>query len=336
MLTDGIIDLNTLAWEKGMKNWIPLSSFKKDSATLSSKIQTPLVQSPVIPHQNPTLPRIGRLAFFVYNLVLALSWLAFVVLDTDEPGLATATFCFLFMFNIVMVTLRLQNMGKNPLWCLLLFVPLANIYVLIWCLVTPPKEESATPNFIPTVETKHFQGTNWFSDKEQKQMRITTKKEIEKQKQIEATKKEIENEKKVQIMLLKRQVAKRDAKDAQNAKQAAEIIAKLDRARSQFSVWNGSHKKITKIIKESMKNPENYQHVKTKWDLLNDDTILVKTTFKSKNIFGALIDKYVRAIVSLDEQILEINYVDDDILDKQEKWENIKTYYIIYRNVVSK
>ena len=57
---------------------------------------------------------------------------------------------------------------------------------------------------------------------------------------------------------------------------------------SQFSSWDGSHKKLTEYIKSNMNNPDSYEHVETKYKETND-FLFVITTIRGQNNFGAII-----------------------------------------------
>jgi hypothetical protein len=73
----------------------------------------------------------------------------------------------------------------------------------------------------------------------------------------------------------------------------------------QFSVWNGSHKALEKLIKAGMNDPDSYKHVEThRWDM--GEYILVKTTFRGKNAFGGIVTETVGAKVGIEGEIIEI------------------------------
>jgi hypothetical protein len=75
--------------------------------------------------------------------------------------------------------------------------------------------------------------------------------------------------------------------------------------KSQFSPWDGSHRNLVKIIKESMNDPDSYDHVKTVyWD--RGDHLVVRTSFRGRNAFGGIVKNSVKAKVSLDNQVLQI------------------------------
>lgn len=86
-------------------------------------------------------------------------------------------------------------------------------------------------------------------------------------------------------------------------KTPAEI--RKDLVSSQFSTWDGSHPALTKLIKESMHNPESYEHVKTfYWD--DGDHITVKTTYRGTNLFNAVVTNWVKAKVDTNGNVIEI------------------------------
>ena len=78
-----------------------------------------------------------------------------------------------------------------------------------------------------------------------------------------------------------------------------------ERIEKQFSLWDGSHKNLTTLIKESMNDPDSYKHVETVyWD--KGDYLIVRTKFRGKNAFGGVVTNYVTAKIDLDGNIMEI------------------------------
>ena len=72
-----------------------------------------------------------------------------------------------------------------------------------------------------------------------------------------------------------------------------------------FSAWDGSHRGLTKVIKESMNDPKSYEHVETVyWD--KGDHLVVKTTFRGKNAFGGVVKNWVMAKVDLNGNVIEV------------------------------
>ncbi|MEW6117320.1 MAG: hypothetical protein AB1553_10525 [Nitrospirota bacterium] len=72
-----------------------------------------------------------------------------------------------------------------------------------------------------------------------------------------------------------------------------------------FSAWDGSHRGLEKIIKESMNDPDSYKHEETVyWD--KGDYLIVKTTFRGKNAFGGVVKNWVMAKADLDGNIIEV------------------------------
>jgi hypothetical protein len=84
--------------------------------------------------------------------------------------------------------------------------------------------------------------------------------------------------------------------------QKAERDTKISR---QFSVWDGDHIELKEVIKASMHDPDSYKHVGTVyWD--KGDYLIVRTTFRGTNAFGAVVTNSVTAKVSIDGQVLSI------------------------------
>jgi hypothetical protein len=72
-----------------------------------------------------------------------------------------------------------------------------------------------------------------------------------------------------------------------------------------FSPLDGSHRALTKVIKESMNDPKSFEHVETSY---NDhgDYLIVRTKFRGKNGFGALVVNSITAQVDLEGNVLTI------------------------------
>ncbi len=101
------------------------------------------------------------------------------------------------------------------------------------------------------------------------------------------------------------------AKLQENADQRAvyvaeeEANARKEMIEKQFSSWDGSHVKLTKLIKDSMNDPKSYDHVETVY-LDMKDYLIINTTFRGKNAFGGTVKNTVKAKVSLDGESIEI------------------------------
>ena len=85
--------------------------------------------------------------------------------------------------------------------------------------------------------------------------------------------------------------------------------APRDPIKSQFSRFDGSHRKLENFIQTQMNDPDSYEHVKTgRWGHQGtEDYYLVRTTFRGKNAFGGMIINSVTAKVrKSDGAVLEI------------------------------
>lgn len=81
-----------------------------------------------------------------------------------------------------------------------------------------------------------------------------------------------------------------------------------EKRKKSFSPWNGSHYGLTMLIKQSMHNPSSYEHISTRheWDTYEKNSLLVRTSYRGKNVFGALVKNRVVARVDLDGNVTEI------------------------------
>lgn len=77
---------------------------------------------------------IGRLAFFVACLLIV--GLRLCVMSQDQKS---ATIIMLITWGLLLwpASLRLKNIGRNRAWCLVLPVPVLNLFVIVPCLMYP-------------------------------------------------------------------------------------------------------------------------------------------------------------------------------------------------------
>jgi hypothetical protein len=78
-----------------------------------------------------------------------------------------------------------------------------------------------------------------------------------------------------------------------------------NRFKAQFSAWDGSHRNLERFVKQTMHNPDSYEHVETTYGDRGGH-LLVRTVFRGTNAFGGVVRNSVTAKVSLDGQILSI------------------------------
>jgi hypothetical protein len=79
-------------------------------------------------------------------------------------------------------------------------------------------------------------------------------------------------------------------------KRLADVRAK--KISNQFSGWDGAHIKLERLVKENLKDPDSYEHVKS---LYNDHKtyLIVELTYRAKNSFGAKVLGSVQAKVDI-------------------------------------
>ena len=83
------------------------------------------------------------------------------------------------------------------------------------------------------------------------------------------------------------------------------VETRQDKIEKNFSAWDGSHRNLTRIIKESMNDPSSYEHDKTVYGDKGDH-LIVTTTFRGKNAFGGMVKNSVTAKVDLNGNVIEI------------------------------
>lgn len=93
------------------------------------------------------------------------------------------------------------------------------------------------------------------------------------------------------------------------AKQKAEYAERQKLIEKQFSVYDGSHRNLEKIIKENMNDEDSYEHIDTRFSDTGD-YLIVKTTFSGKNAFNATVKQAIRAKVAIDGTVLSYEVIE--------------------------
>lgn len=108
------------------------------------------------------------------------------------------------------------------------------------------------------------------------------------------------------IYIAEAETKKQEAEALKIQKQEAEeTLKRLSLIEAQFSAWDGSHIKLTRLIKDSMNNPKSYDHHETVyWDM--KDHIIVSATFRGENAFGGTVKNTVKAKISIDGTDIQI------------------------------
>ncbi|MFZ4214337.1 hypothetical protein ACOZB2_23275 [Pantoea endophytica] len=75
---------------------------------------------------------------------------------------------------------------------------------------------------------------------------------------------------------------------------------------TQFSAWDGSHKDLTRRIKDAMNDPDSYKHYKTVY-YDQGDHLTVITEYGGRNGFGGMVRETISADYSIDGNLLKIN-----------------------------
>lgn len=94
--------------------------------------------------------------------------------------------------------------------------------------------------------------------------------------------------------------------DSSQSSQRTKPVTHQDVIEQQFSGWDGSHKNLTKLIKQNMHDPDSYEHVETRYSEVDANTLYVVTTYRGNNAFGAKVLNKVEAEVSVNGEVLKI------------------------------
>lgn len=73
----------------------------------------------------------------------------------------------------------------------------------------------------------------------------------------------------------------------------------------QFSPYDGSHRGLTRLLKENMNDPDSYEHVQTRFRD-EGDNILVITKYRGNNAFGGKVLNDITARVDINGNVIEI------------------------------
>lgn len=76
-----------------------------------------------------------------------------------------------------------------------------------------------------------------------------------------------------------------------------------------LSPWNGSHMKVSRRIKESLNDPDSYEHIETRY-VDNGDLITVITKIRAKNSFGGKIITAFVATVDIEGNVLDLKEIE--------------------------
>jgi hypothetical protein len=91
-------------------------------------------------------------------------------------------------------------------------------------------------------------------------------------------------------------------------KTIAPAVSEQQLIENQFDLWDGSHKKLVKVIKSDMNDPESFKHVETRY-IDKDGYLLLTMLFRGKNAFGGVVTNKVVALAEASSgDIFSIEY----------------------------
>lgn len=80
---------------------------------------------------------IRRLGYFLGMVGVAIINGVFSAVAQGEPGIAFLRPIVTLVLSFVLVVNRLRNIGMSSWWSLLILVPIANLFILVRCLMCP-------------------------------------------------------------------------------------------------------------------------------------------------------------------------------------------------------
>ena len=90
-----------------------------------------------------------------------------------------------------------------------------------------------------------------------------------------------------------------------NSKPTTQAELREVRIQDLFSGFDGSHRNSIVYIKSVLHNPDAFEHVSTVW-FDNADHLIVKTTYRAENGFGAIRTGWIKTKVSLSGTVLDV------------------------------
>mgnify|MGYP006436841371 CR=1 FL=1 len=110
----------------------------------------------------------------------------------------------------------------------------------------------------------------------------------------------------IEVIKEKEKQAKIAAKrEAERKKQAEKEKKRKKKIEEQFDPWDGSHIALSRLIKQNCRNPDSYEHIKTRYRD-NGNSIFVTTKYRAENGFGGMTIGNVSAKVDLEGNVIEI------------------------------
>lgn len=88
-------------------------------------------------------------------------------------------------------------------------------------------------------------------------------------------------------------------------KTAAELHQ--EKIESQFSAWDGSHRALERYIKDHLKDPDSYEHIKTTYIENADKTLTIYTKYRAKNSFGGYVIESAIATATINGELITVN-----------------------------
>lgn len=109
------------------------------------------------------------------------------------------------------------------------------------------------------------------------------------------------------MIVLISSIPKPELTDEQRQEQA-EIEKSKDRKKTieaNLSSWDGSHKELSKYIKDNLNDPSSFEHLETVY-FDQDSVVIFITQYTAKNAFGGRVKGYAKAKADSTGKLTEI------------------------------
>ena len=129
----GLFQSDAQYWKDGMPEWRPLQEYHDNEVpapVYCAPPQTELIEMNPDSEWDQYYGGIGRLPYLGITILLGI-----VGSLLPEGGVSISLLSFAILLPAVYY--RLKNIGMNPWFCALIFVPIANLFIGIRCLIFP-------------------------------------------------------------------------------------------------------------------------------------------------------------------------------------------------------
>lgn len=94
--------------------------------------------------------------------------------------------------------------------------------------------------------------------------------------------------------------------NSNSSKSKSESKTNEERVNDLQSGYDGSIRSVVKFVKNSMNDPESFEHVETRTGFYEKESFIVSMKYRGKNQFGGVITKYIDVKLDYSGNIISI------------------------------